>query len=47
MKNEEMNGRVAVETVGLVLAATVGSLAIADSDGLRVGGAAASSLAKD
>jgi hypothetical protein len=46
-KKEETNGTVAVETAGLVLAATVGSLAMADSDGLRVGGAAASSLAKD
>jgi len=42
-----MNGRVAVETAGVVLATMFGSLAMADSEGLRVGGAAVSSLARD
>jgi len=46
-KKEETSGRVGVETAGFVLAATLGSLAMADSDGLRAGGAAVSSLAKD
>jgi len=46
-KKEETNGRVTAETVGVVLSTTLGSLARAESDGLRVGGAAVSSLAKD
>lgn len=46
-KKEETNGSVVADTAGIVLAAAVGSLAITDSEGLRVGGAAVSSLAKD
>lgn len=42
-----MNGRVAAETAGVVLAATFGSLAIVGSNGLSAGGATVSSLAKD
>jgi hypothetical protein len=46
-KKEEIYGRVTAETAGVVLAAMFGSLAMAESDGLRTGGAAVSSLAKD
>jgi len=42
-----MDGRAFAETAGVVLATKVGTLAMADSDGLRAGGAAVSSLAKD
>ena len=38
---------VVAEAAGVVLATTVGSLVIADSDGLRTGGAVVSSLAND
>ena len=46
-KKEETNGRVAAETAGVVLATVFGSLTTMDSDGLRAGGAAVSSLAND
>jgi len=46
-KKEETNGRVVAETAGVVLAVMADSLAIADSDGLKAGGVAVSSLVKD
>lgn len=46
-KKKETSGRVVTEAVRVVLAATAGSLVIAYRDGLRAGGAAVSSLAKD
>ena len=42
-----MNGRVTAEAAGVVLATALGSLTMADSDGLRAGGVTVSSLAKD